>query len=163
MSFIAAAQIDHRRAKYLKEEFMKQGLEADSQNYQFTTNSGVCLVTCSCDYPDIPLDFRGHKRLCCVSFCSRVGHGGDACYRFMVEQIRRRRQHLESSRRSYCPCPCWISEKSYICSRNQLLLTTANTGYSLWAKDIVYVISDGYMEGMHAWLSVYHNSPQSSQ
>ncbi|CEL51826.1 GPI transamidase component gaa1 OS=Schizosaccharomyces pombe (strain 972 / ATCC 24843) GN=gaa1 PE=3 SV=1 [Rhizoctonia solani AG-1 IB] len=28
--------------------------------------------------------------------------------------------------------------------------------YTLWAKDIVLVISDGYMDGMHAWLSAYH-------
>ncbi|TFK42427.1 Gaa1-like protein [Crucibulum laeve] len=30
--------------------------------------------------------------------------------------------------------------------------------YSLWAKDIVFVISDGYLDGMHAWLSEYHGS-----
>ncbi|KAF8609985.1 Gaa1-domain-containing protein [Ceratobasidium sp. AG-I] len=28
--------------------------------------------------------------------------------------------------------------------------------YTLWAKDIVLVINDGYMDGMHAWLSAYH-------
>ncbi|KAG8748328.1 Glycosyl phosphatidyl inositol protein transamidase complex subunit, partial [Ceratobasidium sp. 428] len=28
--------------------------------------------------------------------------------------------------------------------------------YTLWAKDIVLVISDGYLDGMHAWLSAYH-------
>ncbi|RDB21477.1 GPI transamidase component gaa1 [Hypsizygus marmoreus] len=35
-------------------------------------------------------------------------------------------------------------------------------GYSLWAKDIVFVISDGYMDGMHAWLAAYHGSSQSN-
>jgi len=34
--------------------------------------------------------------------------------------------------------------------------------YSLWAKDIIFVISDGYLDGMHAWLSAYHDSIQSS-
>ncbi|KAF8892461.1 Gaa1-like protein [Infundibulicybe gibba] len=33
-------------------------------------------------------------------------------------------------------------------------------GSSLWAKDFVFIISDGYMEGMHAWLSEYHGSSQ---
>ncbi|CAE6465896.1 unnamed protein product, partial [Rhizoctonia solani] len=28
--------------------------------------------------------------------------------------------------------------------------------YTLWAKDIIFVINDGYMDGMHAWLSAYH-------
>ncbi|KAG5724014.1 GPI transamidase component gaa1 [Termitomyces sp. T112] len=34
--------------------------------------------------------------------------------------------------------------------------------YSLWAKDIVVVVSDGYLEGMHAWLAAYHGSSQSN-
>ncbi|KAF8623453.1 hypothetical protein AX15_006239 [Amanita polypyramis BW_CC] len=34
--------------------------------------------------------------------------------------------------------------------------------YSLWAKDIVFVIGDGYLEGMHAWLSAYHGNLQSN-
>ncbi|KAL0946673.1 hypothetical protein HGRIS_012862 [Hohenbuehelia grisea] len=34
--------------------------------------------------------------------------------------------------------------------------------YSLWAKDIIYVISDGYMEGMQAWLSAYHETTQTN-
>jgi len=36
-------------------------------------------------------------------------------------------------------------------------------GYSLWAKDIVFVVSDGYLEGMHAWLAAYHGLSQSSK
>lgn len=34
--------------------------------------------------------------------------------------------------------------------------------YSLWARDIIFIISDGYMEGMQAWLSEYHGVTQSS-
>ncbi|KAF8921109.1 Gaa1-like protein [Mucidula mucida] len=34
--------------------------------------------------------------------------------------------------------------------------------YSLWAKDLVFVISDGYLEGMQAWLSAYHGVSQSN-
>ncbi|KIY43587.1 Gaa1-domain-containing protein [Fistulina hepatica ATCC 64428] len=34
--------------------------------------------------------------------------------------------------------------------------------YSLWAKDLVFVVSDGYMEGMHAFLSAYHGSVQTN-
>ena len=34
--------------------------------------------------------------------------------------------------------------------------------YSLWSKDLVFVISDGYMEGMQAWASAYHGHTQSS-
>lgn len=37
------------------------------------------------------------------------------------------------------------------------------TGYSLWAKDIIFIVSDGYLDGMHAWLAAYHGSSQSSE
>lgn len=30
--------------------------------------------------------------------------------------------------------------------------------YSLWAKDIIFIISDDYLHGMHAWLSAYHGT-----
>lgn len=42
-------------------------------------------------------------------------------------------------------------------------LSLFTTGYSLWAKDIVFVVSDGYLEGMQAWLAAYHASSQSSK
>lgn len=34
-------------------------------------------------------------------------------------------------------------------------------GFSYWGKDIVLVISDGYLEGMQAWLGEYHGVSQS--
>lgn len=42
------------------------------------------------------------------------------------------------------------------------LCRLVSSDYSLWAKDIVFVISDGYLDGMHAWLSSYHGTSQSS-
>ena len=35
--------------------------------------------------------------------------------------------------------------------------------HSYWAKDIVFVISDGYLDGMQAWLGTYHGSEQYSK
>lgn len=36
-------------------------------------------------------------------------------------------------------------------------------GYSYWSKDIIFVINDGYLDGMQAWLSQYHGASQSSE
>ncbi|KAG6833694.1 hypothetical protein H0H87_002891 [Tephrocybe sp. NHM501043] len=44
------------------------------------------------------------------------------------------------------------------CPNESVLYFTALAGYSLWAKDIIFVVSDGYLEGMHAWLSAYHGT-----
>ncbi|KAH7929712.1 Gaa1-domain-containing protein [Leucogyrophana mollusca] len=30
--------------------------------------------------------------------------------------------------------------------------------HSLWAKDMIFVISDNYLDGMHAWLNAYHGT-----
>ncbi|KAI0807330.1 Gaa1-domain-containing protein [Fomes fomentarius] len=30
--------------------------------------------------------------------------------------------------------------------------------YSLWSKDLIFVISDGYLDGMHAWVTTYHGA-----
>ncbi|KAH9901364.1 Gaa1-domain-containing protein [Cubamyces lactineus] len=32
--------------------------------------------------------------------------------------------------------------------------------YSLWAKDLVFVMSDGYLDGMQAWITTYHGETQ---
>ncbi|KAI0374870.1 Gaa1-domain-containing protein [Pilatotrama ljubarskyi] len=32
--------------------------------------------------------------------------------------------------------------------------------YSLWAKDLIFVISDGYLDGMQAWVTTYHGETQ---
>ncbi|PPQ63089.1 hypothetical protein CVT24_005944 [Panaeolus cyanescens] len=32
--------------------------------------------------------------------------------------------------------------------------------YSYWAKDIIFVVSDGYLDGMQAWLGAYHGIQQ---
>lgn len=37
-----------------------------------------------------------------------------------------------------------------------------DTEYSLWAKDLVFVISDGYLDGMQAFITTYHGLPQAS-
>ncbi|KAM5535178.1 hypothetical protein V8D89_011114 [Ganoderma adspersum] len=34
--------------------------------------------------------------------------------------------------------------------------------YSLWAKDLVFVISDGYLDGMQAFITTYHGLPQAN-
>ncbi|KAI0688253.1 Gaa1-domain-containing protein [Cytidiella melzeri] len=35
-------------------------------------------------------------------------------------------------------------------------------GYSLWAKDLIFVVSDGYLDGMQAWITTYHGASQSN-
>ncbi|KIP12246.1 hypothetical protein PHLGIDRAFT_21074 [Phlebiopsis gigantea 11061_1 CR5-6] len=35
-------------------------------------------------------------------------------------------------------------------------------GSSLWAKDLVFVVSDGHLDGMQAWITAYHGVAQSN-
>ncbi|KIO32513.1 hypothetical protein M407DRAFT_18566 [Tulasnella calospora MUT 4182] len=43
-----------------------------------------------------------------------------------------------------------------------LALARYLTRYSLWAKDLIFVVNDGHVDGMHAWLNAYHGIEQSS-
>ena len=40
--------------------------------------------------------------------------------------------------------------------------TNFSSEYSFWSKDLIFVISDGYMDGMQAWVNAYHGHTQSS-
>ncbi|KAG0143144.1 hypothetical protein CROQUDRAFT_66493 [Cronartium quercuum f. sp. fusiforme G11] len=44
------------------------------------------------------------------------------------------------------------------------ILALANylTTLNLWSKDIIFLISDGFVDGTHAWLQAYHDLPQSN-
>ena len=42
-------------------------------------------------------------------------------------------------------------------------IAEAAIDYAFWAKDVIFVIGDGSLEGMHAWLSAYHGAHQSSK
>ncbi|KAI0044807.1 Gaa1-domain-containing protein [Auriscalpium vulgare] len=43
-----------------------------------------------------------------------------------------------------------------------LALSAFLTRYSHWSKDLIFVLSDSHLDGMHAWLSTYHGSTQSN-
>lgn len=43
------------------------------------------------------------------------------------------------------------------------LVSDLQIEYSLWAKDLLFVVNDGYTDGMHAWLNAYHGVEQSSR
>ncbi|KZV73437.1 Gaa1-domain-containing protein [Peniophora sp. CONT] len=43
-----------------------------------------------------------------------------------------------------------------------LALSNFLKGYSHWSKNLVFVISDGHLDGMQAWLSAYHGEEQSN-
>ena len=56
-------------------------------------------------------------------------------------------------------------KRKLLCAINDVLFQffPSHTDYSYWAKDIVFVISDGYLDGMQAWLGAYHGSEQYSK
>jgi glycosylphosphatidylinositol transamidase len=57
-------------------------------------------------------------------------------------------------------------KRKLLCSKNDVpfqIYFSPPTDYSYWAKDIVFVISDGYLDGMQAWLGAYHGSEQYSK
>jgi hypothetical protein len=44
-----------------------------------------------------------------------------------------------------------------------ILLARHLSGYHHWSKDLIFVFSDGELEGMQAWTSAYFGREQSSE
>ncbi|KAL0577944.1 Glycosyl phosphatidyl inositol protein transamidase complex subunit [Marasmius crinis-equi] len=121
-----------QRISFFLDEFRKMGLPASSQNYKFTVQSQSG-------------DINGTNVYAILS--SPRASGVEA----MV---------ISAS---------WISRTDEGSGQTNLrgvatVLALAKflKQYSLWAKDLVFVLSDGYLDGMHAWLSAYHGSTQSN-
>ena len=61
----------------------------------------------------------------------------------------------------FCPLQdSWSVSKTQYYVLN--ILADLIIGYSHWAKDIIFVIGDQHLTGMHAWLSAYHHEIPSS-
>ncbi|EIN07262.1 Gaa1-domain-containing protein [Punctularia strigosozonata HHB-11173 SS5] len=118
------------RAEYLKQEFMKLGLQADTQTYSFTTNFENPRGANAYAVSPSPRASGTEVMLISATWLSTMGDGDGTLNLRGVATV--------------------------------LALAGFLKKYSMWAKDIVYVVSDGYMDGMHAWLSAYHNSVQSN-
>jgi glycosylphosphatidylinositol transamidase len=41
-----------------------------------------------------------------------------------------------------------------------LALAESLTRQHVWAKDLIFLVSDSYLDGAHAWLSAYHGATQ---
>jgi len=44
-----------------------------------------------------------------------------------------------------------------------LALAECLTRQHVWAKDLIFLVSDSYLDGAHAWLSAYHGANQDGE
>ncbi|KAJ7087836.1 Gaa1-like protein [Mycena epipterygia] len=120
-----------QRANFLMNEFMKLGISASTQNYVFTSSTGVCINgTNAYAVLSSPRTSGTEAMVISASWISRTGEEDGTLNLRGVSTV----------------------------------LTLANflKRYSLWAKDIVFVVSDNYVDGMQAWLNAYHGATQSN-
>ncbi|KZP12615.1 Gaa1-domain-containing protein [Athelia psychrophila] len=123
-----------QRADFLANEFNKLGIASSTQSYTFSTSSSTAAGTNAYAVLSSPRTSGNEAIVISASWLSRID---------------------ESS----------TSDPETINIRGVatvLALAKFLRGYSLWAKDLVFVISDGHLDGMHAWLSAYHGVSQSN-
>ncbi|KAF8077824.1 Gaa1-like protein [Lyophyllum atratum] len=108
-------------------KFHKLGITGSTQNYTFSASTGARSGTNAYGIIASPRASGSEAMVISASWLSRTGEGDGTLNLRGVATV---------------PCPCWLSETLFS-------LTTSSTGYSLWAKDIIFVVSDGYLEGMH--------------
>ncbi|KAJ4487817.1 Gaa1-like protein [Lentinula aciculospora] len=119
-----------QRSQFVVNEFLKIGLSASTQNYEFTglhkgingTNAYAILSS--------PRVSGAEATVISASWLSRMNEGDGTLNLRGVATV--------------------------------LALSRFVKQYSLWARDIIFIVSDGHMEGMQAWLSAYHGVTQSN-
>ncbi|KAJ3490236.1 hypothetical protein NLI96_g1560 [Meripilus lineatus] len=115
-------------ASYVDQEFRKLGLPSSTQNYTFTTHSGVSTGTNAYSILSSPRASGTEAMLISASRISWTGEGDGSLNLRGISTV--------------------------------LSLAAFFKGYSLWAKDLIFVISDGYLDGMQAWITTYHGVDQ---
>ncbi|KAG6918119.1 hypothetical protein DXG01_016307 [Tephrocybe rancida] len=135
-----------RRATFLTSEFRKLGISSSSQRYTFSTTTGQRTGTNAYAVLASPRAPGNEAIVISASWLSRTGERNGSLNLRGVAMVLALAGFLKRKVPKSIP---------------RSLLTTW-IGYSLWAKDIVFVVSDGYLEGMQAWLAAYHGSFPSS-
>ncbi|KAJ8519509.1 hypothetical protein ONZ45_g3586 [Pleurotus djamor] len=116
------------RASYLVTEFLRLGIPASSQNFEY--DASIASV-------------KGSNAYAVLS--SPRAAGNEAIVISASWQSRSGENNLN------------LRGVATVLALAEFLKKNA-----FWAKDLVFVISDGYLEGMHAWLSAYHSVGQSN-
>ncbi|KAJ3895691.1 Gaa1-domain-containing protein [Lentinula edodes] len=119
-----------QRSQYIMREFLKIGLSASTQNYEFTGLHNDINGTNTYAILSSPRVSGAEATVISASWISRMDQGDGTLNLRGVATV--------------------------------LALSRYVKQYSLWARDIIFIISDGYMEGMQAWLSEYHGVTQSN-
>ncbi|OBZ75516.1 GPI transamidase component gaa1 [Grifola frondosa] len=116
-------------AQYIIDEFEKIGIPARTQQYSFTTATGVNLNgTNAYAVLSSPRASGTEAIVISASWISRSGEGDGTLNLRGVSTV--------------------------------LALAGFLKNYSLWAKDLIFVVSDGYLDGMQAWITTYHGVSQ---
>ncbi|KAF9454645.1 Gaa1-domain-containing protein [Macrolepiota fuliginosa MF-IS2] len=122
----------HQRAQFLMNEFAKLGLSPATQKYSFQSSSNHGSINGANAYA-ILASPRGPRNEAMVISASWLSRIGEGDGTLNLRGVS-----------------------------TVLALARFLKNYSLWAKDIVFVIGDGYLDGMHAWLNAYHGVKQSN-
>ncbi|KAG6860931.1 hypothetical protein C0995_005886 [Termitomyces sp. Mi166 len=136
-----------QRAQFIVSELRKLGISSAFQNYAFDASTGPMKGTNAYGVLVSPRASGSEAMVISASWLSRIGEGDGSLNLRGVATLLALASFLKRKGLvEWCSC----------------FFTISTAGYSLWAKDIVVVVSDGYLEGMHAWLAAYHGSSQSN-
>ncbi|KAF7965267.1 hypothetical protein HWV62_44721 [Athelia sp. TMB] len=127
-----------QRAEFLASEFNNLGIPASTQSYTFNTTSSSTAGMNAYAVLSSPRTSGNEAIVISASWLSRIDEDATSSPGRSGETIN-------------------IRGVATVMALAKFL-----RGYSLWAKDLVFVIGDGHLDGMHAWLSAYHGVSQPS-
>jgi hypothetical protein len=149
------------RSAFLSRELQSIGLTAYNQAYSFKVPSrkGLKRIRGINTYARFPAS-RGDGREAFVIAASWKS-AWDGSEDPDAKKISARRAKLEGAMSEYERKSVRRSNIRGIAST--LVLARHLSGFNHWSKDLIFVFSDGEMEGMQAWSSAYFGKEQKSE
>lgn len=153
-----------RRSQFLKNEFLKLGLASATQKYSFISNQGVRFTEPLFSSLIINLNRTFMAQMLTLFSPPRGDHETKLWWSVLLGWVEQVKGMVLWIFVEYPRFWHWLDScKVRSCTYVSHAFIESFSDYSLWAKDIIFVISDGYLDGMHAWLKVYHETQQSSR
>ncbi|KIM25331.1 hypothetical protein M408DRAFT_212529 [Serendipita vermifera MAFF 305830] len=126
------------RAGYIQQAFKDVGLETGSQQYSFVTPSGN---TTGINAYALSRSSRSSGTEAIVIAASWIS--------------------LQSETSPLTPKPSpLVTQPNLRGIATLLALARSLSVQHVWAKDLIFLVSDSYLDGAHAWLSAYHGAEQ---
>lgn len=143
----------YRRAEFLVDEFREMGLDAETHSYSYSQGSGLPELDGTNAYAILRSPRISGTETIVITASWHSRQSNDPII-YASQMYRNSSENTGTSTATDRPQPNLRGIATV------LSLAQSLSKQSVWAKDLIFLISDSYLDGAQAWLSAYHGQPQ---